>query len=108
MFSESTQNESSNELGNHFQIEDPKNKICFKSNSVNYDTDINNLLNINICNATLMSFVKSDAHRSLIMDQLKFELQIPTIVQKSYISDFVKSNLRQIALLPDLMPLLTT
>lgn len=55
-----------------------------------------------------MSFVKSDANRSLLIDQLKFELQIPHIVQKSYISDFVKSNLRQIALLPDLMPLLTT
>jgi len=55
-----------------------------------------------------MSFVSSDANRSLLIDQLKFELQIPHIVQKSYISDFVVSNLRQIALLPDLMPLLTT
>jgi len=83
MFSESTQNESSNELGNHFQIQGPNNKIYFKSHSIHYDTDINNLLNINICNDTLMSFVKSDAHRSLIMDQLKFELQIPHIVEKS-------------------------
>jgi len=56
---------------------------------------------------TFMKFVSSDANRTLLINQLKFELQIPHIVKKNYISNFVKSNIYKIALMPDLMPLLT-
>jgi len=58
-----------------------QSKLYFKSISINMDIDVNNLLNININHDTFMSFVKSDANRELLINQLKFELQIPHIVQ---------------------------